>query len=221
MGSIILVVFILFFIIFLFGLFSIAENRSNPAKSQSSRTERRTETHSKAADRAMRRAGYDVSPDYVQVTDIGVLAYRHTDEPRLVRYGDVMLDSRYLRPFAELWLPYEARGEVRFELVDDNGRVRYADESEYDLLPGKNTILPGTWLPLENKAIQPATWRLRLLASETLLAVHAFGWREVGGGRIQRYMTSDGEISPTLQQALQSSPRESVSLSDLLSDQEE
>jgi hypothetical protein len=222
MGSIVFFVFLLLFIVFLFGLFSIAEGRSNPVSTLTQRARvPQTEKRSRAAAIAARRAGYESGEDYVQVTDIGLLAYRQTDEPRLVRYGGVLLDTHYLRPFIELWLPYDARGQVRFELVDNDGRLRYADEDEYDLEPGTNTVLPGTWLPLKGKTIEPGEWRLRVLASNTLLAVHVFDWQAVGGGRIQRYVTSDGEISPSLQQALQARPSEAMSLSDLLSDQEE
>jgi hypothetical protein len=222
MGSIVFFVFLLLFVVFLFGLFSIAEGRSNPVSTLTQRARvPQTEKRSRAAAIAARRAGYESGEDYVQITDIGLLAYRQTDEPRLVRYGGVLLDTHYLRPFVELWLPYDARGQVRFELVDNDGRLRYADEDEYDLEPGKNTVLPGTWLPLKGKTIDPGEWRLRVLASNTLLAVHVFDWREVGGGRIQRYVASDGEISPSLQQALQARPSEAMSLSDLLSDQEE
>jgi hypothetical protein len=59
-----------------------------------------------------------------------------------------------------------------------------------------------------------------VLAGDTLLAVHSFGWRAVGGGRIQRYMASDGEISSSLQRAIRAQSREAVSLSELLSDEE-
>ena len=222
MSSIVLVVFLILFIMFLFGLFSIAEGRSNPVSTLTQRARTpQADKHSRAAAIAVRRAGYESGEDYVQVTDIGLLAYRQTDEPRLVRYGGVLLDTHYLRPFVELWLPYEARGQIRFELVDSDGRLRYADEADYDLERGKNTVLPGTWLPLKGKTIDPGEWRLRVLASNTLLGVHVFDWREVGGGRIQRYVSSDGEISPSLQQALQARPSEVMSLSDLLSDQEE
>ena len=169
----------------------------------------------------MQRAGYAGSENYVEVTDVGLLTYRHSDEPKLVRYGDVMLDTHFLRPFCELWLPYRSRGTVRFELVDSAGRQRYVDEEEYDLERGDNVLLPRTWLPLRGKTIAPGQWRLRVSAGETLLAVHPFGWEQVGGGEIQPYIASDGEISPALQHAMRVKARDAMSLSDLLADQEE
>ena len=84
-----------------------------------------------------------------------------------------------------------------------------------------NTVVPGTWLPLEGKTIVPEDWNLRVLAGQTLLAVHSFGWQPVGGGAIQKYVSSDGELSEALLQALNARQREAVSLSELLGDQEE
>jgi hypothetical protein len=225
MAGVVFVVFIVLFILFLFSLFSIAEGRSNLLSSfmkgwRLPAGRPRSIRSTTAALQAMRRAGYEWGPDYVQVTDIGLLAYRHSEEPKIVRYNDVLLDTRFLRPFSELWLPYAVSGSVRFELIDSDGRLRYADEAEYDLVRGQNTLLPGTWLPLEGKSIPPGRWTLRLLTGDTVLAMYVFGWQTVGGGAIQRYITSDGEISPELQHALRSKPREAVSLSDLLADQD-
>ncbi|HML22814.1 MAG TPA: hypothetical protein PKD09_14280 [Aggregatilinea sp.] len=176
-----------------------------------------------AALTAMRRAGYRADASYVQVADIGLLAYRNTDDGKVLRSGDVLMDTKYLRPFAELWLPYDAAGSVRFEIADADGRLRYADEEQYELQRGVNTILPGTWLPLEGKAIEPdEQWTLRLRASDTLLAAHPFGWEPVGGGVIQRFVAGDGELSPALREAImRSSSRSAMSLSELLSDQDE
>ena len=222
MGFILLVVVVLF-VVLLFGLFSVAEGRGRMALGgpQGSRRAKRSAGVSAAADMAMRRAGYVGGGDYVSVSDIGLLAYRQSDDPRLVRNGAVWTDTDYLRPYVELWLPYKSRGIVRFELVDSEGRLRYADEAEYDLVQGENALLPGTWLPLRGRAVAPGQWRLRVLVGETLLAAHSFGWQAVGGGEVQRLMAHDGELSPALQQALLGRPRHAMSLSELLSDQEE
>ncbi len=222
MAGFVFLVFMVLFMLFLFGLYSIAEGRSNPlSRVDLRRRTGRLEETSAAAHLAMKRAGYDAGPEYVQTTDVGLLAYRNSEEPKLVRYSDVVLDTHYLRPFAELWLPYAASGPIRFEIIDSDGRLRYADEVEYNLTYGLNTLLPNTWLPLKGKTINPGRWTLRVMAGNTLLAVHVFGWQTVGGGQIQRYVHSDGEISTDLMHAMQVSPRENVSLSDLLNNQED
>ena len=215
--------FLLLVIIVLIALFSFYGQfaRSRAPAGTRSRSRRSKIEVTEAAWEAMARAGYEPSREYVQVADIGLLAYRNSDEPKLVRSGGVLTDTRYLRPFADLVLPYPAGGEVRFELIDHQGRLRYADEAQYEFHGGRNTILPGTWLPLEGETIAPEAWVLRVLAGQTLLAAHRFGWQPVGGGTIQRYVASDGELSETLQQALNARQREAVSLSELLSDQEE
>jgi hypothetical protein len=226
---IVLVLFIILFVFVLFGLLSVAEGRSGStttprrrgSRRRSKRAEQVVERGNTAAQRAMQRAGYEGGGDYVEVTDIGLLAYRQSDEPKMIRYGDVLVDTHFLRPFIELWLPYRSRGTVRFELLDDAGRMRYVDEAEYDLEPGENVLLPSTWLPLRGKTIPPGEWRLQVMAGDTLLARHPFGWQQVGGGELQPYIASDGEISPALQRALRGHAQQAVSLSDLLSDQEE
>ncbi len=158
--------------------------------------------------------------DYVNVTDIGLLAYRSQTEPTLVRNGPVMSDTHYLRPFAELWLPYAARGSVRFELVDGKGRLRYADEAYYDLTRGRNTLLPDTWFPLRGKEPVPGAWSLRLQTEGVLLAEHPFEWDQSGVPEIRRLIESDGEISPELRMALEEQSLQAMSLSDLLEGQE-
>lgn len=222
MGDLIVLLLVVFALIF---LFSFMARASAPWSSETMRAgwtaRRKRVALTETAQQAMARAGYEPGSEYVQVADLGLLAYRHTREPKLVRAGSVLMDTRYLRPFADLVLPYDASGEVRFELIDGAGRLRYADEARYDLVGGRNTVLPGTWLPLEGKPIPPGDWALRVLAGETLLAVHRFGWQPVGGGAIQRYVASDGELSETLQQAVAARQREAVSLSELLADQEE
>lgn len=169
----------------------------------------------------MQRAQYDVGEEFVRITDIGLLEYRGADRPRLLRTEQARIDSDYLRPFAELWLPYRSRGMVRFELAEMvNGRPRlhYADEDEYDLQAGVNALLPSTWLPLQNKAIDGSDrWHLRILVGETMLADHEFRWRDaIASSEIQRYIASDGEISAALQQAIAAQQDEAISLDDLL-----
>jgi regulator of protease activity HflC (stomatin/prohibitin superfamily) len=224
MSALVFVLVMVLFILFLAGLFSVAEGERGPLTRlrQPTSTRQKRSRVNAVARLAMQRAGYEGGDAYIQVSDVGLLAYRTTDEPRLVRYNDVLVDTHYLRPFVTVVVPHQARGVVRFEIVDEASRVRYADETRYDLERGDNTLLPGTWLPLQNKTINPARWRLRIVVGDTLLAVHEFGWQDVGGGDLQRYIKDDGEISPALQQALhQAGAGQSMSLSELLADQEE
>lgn len=217
MESIAFIAFLAIFVILLLMVFSGAGKQTRAAKPKGVPRQVEVGQRSLAARQATQRAGYAGGPAFVNVMDIGLLAYQGLDEPRLVRTGKVLSDTDYLRPFAELWLPHEARGTIRFELADAGGRLRYADEARYDLGTGRNTLLPGTWLPLRDKRNQPGEWTLRLSAGDLLLAAHRFGWQPVGGGELQRYMASDGEISPELQRALDAQPLEAISLSDLLS----
>ncbi len=175
-----------------------------------------------AALQAMSRAGYVGGKQYATVTDVGLLAYRHPEaDPRAVREQGVLVDARFLRPFVKLWLPRAARGSIRFEILDGDGRLRYADEARYGLQRGENSLLPNAWLPLEALGRVSERWTLRVWASGMLLAEHVFGWREVGASPLQPYIGADGEISPALWQMAQEEAEQQVSLAELLSGQEE
>lgn len=221
MAGLATLILIALLIAFLFGMFRMAEQQRSGGNTTARQRPRRDVVISQAASQAMHAAQYEAGDSFVSVTDIGLLAYRTPDESRLIRYGDVLMDTEYLRPFVELWLPHAARGPVRFEFFDGRHHLRYADEERYDLARGKNTLLPNTWLPLRGKAVDASEmWSMRVLVGTTLLAVGHFGWQAVGGGEIQRYVESDGEISPELQRAIRSSPGRSMSLGELLADQE-
>ena len=175
-----------------------------------------------AAQQAMSRAGYAGGAQYANVTDVGLLAYRHPEaDPRVVRGQGVLLDTRFLRPFVTLWLPRAARGHVRFEIWDADGRLRYADEARYSLHAGENPLLPNAWLPVEGKGRVADRWTLRVLVSGVLLAEHVFGWRAVGESPLKPYIAADGEISPELWQMAQEEAAQQVSLTELLAGQEE
>lgn len=228
MPDVFFVIMMLFVILYFSGAFSVVKNRR-----ESSQDDRRTAIRSDARARmrsgpritpaaraAMRRAQYDSGDAYVRVHDIGLLAYHEADEPRLIRSSRVWTDTDYLRPFAVLWVPHQARGMVRMAIVDGDGRTRYADETRYDLQPGDNTLLPGTWLPLRGLPLAAETWSLRIVVGDTVLAEHAFGWQQAGES-LRQYIESDGEISPELQQALTGQGSQAVSLSQLLSKHDE
>ncbi len=223
MGGIVFLAFVILFALFIFGAFSNSAPREAPSRDRREvlrdRRPVRRAGSSSVAQKAMNRAGYQSGDAYARVVDLGMLAYRQSDEPRIVRSGAVWTDTEYVRPFVDLWLPHRARGKVRFELVDAAQRLRYADEAGYDLDRGKNTLLPQTWLPIRGRAADGDQWNLRVIAGETLLAVHDFGWQSPGG-EIKQYMVSDGEISPELLHALSDERGKKMSLSDLLSDQD-
>lgn len=215
MGDVILLIVVILLILMLVGVFP-PKSQTPVRRGRAPRPVQQPARGTPAAQMAMRRAGYAAGDEYAQVTDIGLLAYRGAEDPRLVRQNAVGTDTDYLRPFVGLWVPHDARGMVRFEIVDNQGRLRYADEMRYDLRRGENTLLPGTWLPLRGKTIVPEPWEMRVSVGETPLAVYSFGWQRVGGSELQRYIATDGEISPELQQALRQQASQAMSLSDLL-----
>lgn len=222
MGSIVFLIFILLFLAMLYSVFAAVETkpapRQNTSHASATADRRPAVRFSQTATRAATRAGYRSDPRYVQLTDLGLLAYKKLDDPRLIRMGDVSTDTRFLRPFVELWVPYAAHGSVRLEILDQTNRLRYADDARYELQRGRNTILPDTWLPLEGKTIVPDQWTLRVSASDTLLGIHHFAWQVSGEAPLRRYIESDGELSPELAEALQEQQSRAISLSDLLNE---
>ncbi|NJL93786.1 MAG: hypothetical protein HC915_08645 [Anaerolineae bacterium] len=52
------------------------------------------------ADEAMARAGFPAHKVAYRLSDVGLLAYRSPQNPKLVRAMPIMTDTLYLRPFA-------------------------------------------------------------------------------------------------------------------------
>src|SRR5262249_45821521 len=114
-------------------------------------------------------------------------------------------------------------GIIGFNLIDEEGNLRYSSRSRYKIEPGQNFLTPPTWFPLADQN-PDGTWSIAVnLGNNRLLAVHEFGWLFVGG-EVRAQFTGDGEISPVLRRLMENpSPtlEESVSLDDLLLEQAE
>ncbi len=157
-------------------------------------------------------------------SDIGVLVYRDGDEPQIVRDWEVPDDIDYLQPYVELHVPRAASGVVRFEVYDADGQLVYVRDEPRELHSGRNLILPRTRLPITPKLALYDGWRLRVLADGYAIAEHIVNFTDVetlDRAPLSAHIGEDGEISAQLHEALKGRALGSISLDDLLSDQED
>lgn len=179
---------------------------------------RRQQMLAKICGDAMQRSG--VFHENFTLTDIGILAYRTQNNPKIVRSTPVLTDTRYLRPFAEISAHRSDRVTVRLEIHDSQRRVVYANDGQYHVRR-KAQILPQTWLPLENVHAHIGQWLIEVYIEGEPFAVHPFGWEVLADNDILNQLRTDGEINDDLRQAVKSGKFRKMSLDELLSDQEE
>jgi hypothetical protein len=174
------------------------------------------------AQKAIRRAGNSPEDFILQLNDIGLLAYRDQGDkrPSVARTETIPEQISHIQPYAVIHLPYpKGKGTITFRLLDDAGRTRYEQAEQLQLTQGENFITPRTWLPLSND--RAGKWRLEVLIGGKLLARHLFNIYAIDSGSVRRLMGDDGELDPLLAKNLQRlrTPRDRVSLDDLLADQ--
>lgn len=170
---------------------------------------------------AISEAGLDPETIRVLPTDIGVLSFKDRQEPVVHRTRDLPDDVDYLQPFVQLRLPVKAQGRIRFEIIDHDGQMLFVHEDDQVFKRGHNLIMPASRLPIHDAHALNGNWELRVSADNLLLAVHHFTWTESATRQVRRHLTEDGEISNALRAAMAESRLGSLSLDDLLSDQQD
>ncbi len=174
------------------------------------------------AERALRRAGLNPDDLPVQLSDIGLLVYRGGKRAdSIARDEAIATDATHVRPFIRVNFPLKQNGgdTIRFQLIDDKGKIRYNDENWYDLTPGDNYLVTKTWLPIStlNGEAPDGGWKLRVVVGETPFAVHLFRWQQSRRHEVRSRLTSDGEIDERWQAPTDKG--NPLSLDELLSDQ--
>jgi hypothetical protein len=179
-----------------------------------------------AAERALQRAGQPITNNQAQLSDIGLLVYEGTNEPQIVRLGDVPTNATHVRPFAVFDLSTTGgntvTGAIRFNLIDGDGNLRYTMRSRYTLKNGVNFITPPTWLPLKDQN-PGGMWSLQINVGDgDPVAIHEFKWLAVGG-ELRAALTGDGEIDEVMKDVIEqhTAADETMSLDELLGDQGE
>jgi len=175
------------------------------------------------ADDAMRRAGYRPQDTGLRLEDIGLLVYHgeHSD-PRIYRSADVPTDASHIRPFAVLShqglvQAFKNPSEVQFLLVDEHNKTEYVADVSSWLNRGQNFVTPPTWFPLREQQTS-GSWAVGVTVAGTLLAIHEFGWLEVGG-KARAEFNGEGEIDQKSQRWAELGMQEPVSVDELLEEQ--
>jgi hypothetical protein len=172
------------------------------------------------ASQAMQRAGRNPKESPLRLIDIGVLVYEGSTQPQIYRSTEIGTDSTHIRPFMVVDNPDRdttAEGIIRFNLIDEDGKLRFTNRSKYTVKPGQNFITPPTWLPLHDQSVS-GKWSMHInIGTGDVFAIHEFGWFKVGG-QLRAQFTGDGEIDEV---AYSFQPGESLSLDELLAHQGE
>lgn len=172
---------------------------------------------------AQRRAGYDPDAPQVIVDDIGLLAYEGDAQPKIYRAMDIPTSASHLRPFIVLNLSRvfpelsDEKHTVRFNLFDEEGKLRFTARARFTTQD--HFITPKTYLPLDDQH-PDGKWSLQVMAGDQPLAIHEFGWLQMGGVVRAQY-TGDGEISTEQRRGRLEAPDVPISLDELLADQEQ
>jgi hypothetical protein len=164
-----------------------------------------------------------LNPDKVPVlaVDLGVLAYKGDESPKVYRTWTVPDDIDYIQPFVQLRLPSKADGLIRFEILDSEGRPLFIREDVHHLERGRNFITPAARMPVYDQQEMDGNWQLRISADNVLLAVHTFSFGDATSATVRRAIGEDGEINSELRLMMEESKPPKMSLDELLASQEE
>ena len=195
----------------------MGENWFTEALLKRAEKSRRQKSLAEMCQRATQRANYQGG---FVLTDIGLLAYRAPQSPKIVRTTPVMTDMRWLRPFVEVRGSSHGKATIVLEIVDNRGRAHFRDEVTARLR-GKTRILTETWLPLERIVLSGGRWSLVVTINGVRVAVHRFEWAAIGSEDILEDVREDGEIGDELRSAVAKGKFRKMSLDELLADQEE
>jgi hypothetical protein len=171
--------------------------------------------------KAARAAG--LNPDTVPVlpVDLGVMAYHGNTPPVIHRTVPVEDDCDYIQPFIQLRVPRVATGQIRFEIVDKNGKVVFIHEDSYQLKRGRNLIVPSARLPIHDEQEIDGAWELQVSGDNMMLAKYRFDWLDMKRSDAHRFVGEDGEINSEMRAVLAESRLQRMSLDELLIPQDD
>jgi len=182
---------------------------------------RRQEALGEVCQQAMRRANFNPANSNFRLVDVGLITYRTAQTPRMSRVTPVPVDTRWLRPFAEVVCKRPRQSQIRLQILDSRGSVLFSEESRADTRWAHARFVTSTWLPLEHLQAAPGRWSVVVQVDGERLGVHRFEWVTVGGDEILEQLRPDGEINDDLQRAVKRGKFRKMSIDELLADQEE
>jgi hypothetical protein len=133
-----------------------------------------------ATDRARRRLGGTLHTD-LTLLDIGLISSQaNTDGMVMRKSRSISADEDGVRPFVSLHVPpgeADRNTLVRFEIIDQNGQMRYVHEMKTYLRDGEMNILADHHLPLFTNAEiarSGGDWDLRVSADSMYIGMLSF-----------------------------------------------
>jgi hypothetical protein len=173
------------------------------------------------ATQAMQRARFNPITQHIQVTDIGLLAYRAPDLPKLHHSAPIPSDIRWLRPFIALTPVRPLQAVVQLSLLDSQGRGVFSEPQSLRL-QRPTQIVTRHWLPLDGLPNErQGRWSLAAYYNGALMALHRFEWLVASHEPILEQVYEDGEISESLQRELRQGKFRKMSLDELLAGQKD
>jgi hypothetical protein len=186
-----------------------------------SEASRRQEMLVSLCDKAMRRARVDSATSSLVLSDVGLIAYRVPESPRITRFSPIATDNRWLRPFVEFTARQKMDVLLQISLVDRGGNVLFTEQQRVKVR-GKQRIVAQHWLPLEDLYAAVGRWSMPIYLNSELFAIHQFEWVDINSeDEILNQLRTDGEINDDLQHAVKRGKFRKMSLEELLADQED
>jgi hypothetical protein len=153
----------------------------------------------------------------VQLVDIGILAYDGGKRPKVSRSEAIPAYVKQLRPFVIMNFTetHPAQSNIKFELIDAHGQIRFTDSQPSEFQRGKNFLTPQNWLRMGDGNFE-GKWSLQVSIDDRPLALHEFTIAPREGAKFRPYLQSDGEIDEWLSKATAKASVEPMSLDELI-----
>jgi len=139
---------------------------------------RMSPTAREAVARASNRPGYYDTD--LNIIDVGLIASQTGREGMAMRRTrSISKDDDGVRPFLTFNVPpdqAERNAQIRFEIIDQNGREQYIYEMTVFLRDGEMNVLADNHLPLMNneQIAGVGDWDLRIYVDQSLVGIHNF-----------------------------------------------
>jgi hypothetical protein len=147
--------------------------------------------------------------------EIGLLTYLPDGTMTRSSLNAISANATRLYPFLTFEVPNACDVEIGFVLVGSNSQQRLRYKGRYTLQPGKNTITPPEWLPLEKMQIGE-TWTLKVSINDQRMATRKFTARHSQNEQVGVHLDADGQIDEWLSANIGVQAQENLSLSELL-----
>jgi hypothetical protein len=149
----------------------------------------------------------------ILLTDIGSIAYLHSDAAYHYRATPILSSARAIQPYAQVRLGHSGLWRFDFEICDFEGKVLFKREMSTYLEEGRHLIMPPARLRLAN-TLRVGVWTLNLRVNNELIARHRFLWQ--AHEQVDVLFETDGEVDENYLEKLEESTARPLSIDELL-----